>query len=306
MNTTNSGRTAIVTGGTEGIGHAVALALARAGDRVVFIARNVDRAATVLGQLDELAPGRGHMFIHADLSLLADTARATRRVLANCDRIDALVCCAGIFSTIPEWTEEGLERNLVLNYLSRHLMTRQLLPKLGLSPAGRVVLVSNAGRYPDTLDFDDLHVRSGKRGLFVAGRTQFANDLFTIELAERLRHSRVKVSCVYPGVTRTRVFKNARGLPWVLRKLEPLIMRLSAQPVEIAALTPVALARANDAGAESGDFYGPRMKPIDVPDRARRGDRRLALWRASDALVRTYLEHDGAGQRISARESAFA
>jgi NAD(P)-dependent dehydrogenase (short-subunit alcohol dehydrogenase family) len=49
----------------------------------------------------------------------------------------------GHLSTAPEWTSEGLERNFVLNYLSRYLLARRLLPALIQAASGRLVLVSN-------------------------------------------------------------------------------------------------------------------------------------------------------------------
>jgi hypothetical protein len=63
------------------------------------------------------------------------------------------------------------------------LAIRALLRSLCQSPAGRIVLVSNAGKYPDSLDFRDLQHGRGKASLAVAGRTQFADDLLTVELA---------------------------------------------------------------------------------------------------------------------------
>ena len=279
-------RVALVTGGTDGIGRAVALDLARAGDRVLFVGRNRERGAAVLSELNRVGPSARHAFLPADLSLLSETARACRQVEELTTELDALVLCAGVLSTVPEWTAEDLERNFVLNYLTRFLTTRQLLPLLCEAPSGRIVLVSNAGRYPDTLDFDDLQHRRGKTGLAVSGRTQFANDLLAVELAERLRSSRIEVSCVFPGVTRSSCFANARGLPWLLRLLVPLAVRIFGQSTAKAALTPVALARETGGRGSSGCFFGPRLKPIDVPERARSAERRSALWHASEALVR--------------------
>lgn len=278
-------RVALVTGGTDGIGRAVALDLARAGDRVLFVGRDPERGAAVLSELNRLGPSAHHAFLPADLSLLSETARVCGQVGELTTELDAVVLCAGILSTIPEWTTEDLERNFVLNYLTRFLTTRQLLPLLREAPSGRIVLVSNAGRYPDTLNFDDLQHRRGKPGLAVAGRTQFANDLLAVELAERLRTTRIEVSCVFPGVTRSSCFANARGLPWVMRLLAPLAVRLLGQSTARAALTPVALARRPSEG--SGRFFGPGLRPIEVPERALNAERRGALWHASEALVRT-------------------
>jgi NAD(P)-dependent dehydrogenase (short-subunit alcohol dehydrogenase family) len=92
--------------------------------------------------------------------------------------------------------------------------------------------------YGDTLDFDDLQHRQGRPGLRVAGRTQFANDLLCTELAARLAGTRVEVTCVFPGLTDTDVFRNARGLPRVLRLLAPAVMRLAASSPDEAARTP--------------------------------------------------------------------
>lgn len=66
---------ALVTGGTDGIGRAVALELARRGSRVLFVGRDVARGEQVERMLLELNPEADHRFLRADLSLLSDTAR---------------------------------------------------------------------------------------------------------------------------------------------------------------------------------------------------------------------------------------
>lgn len=292
-----SARVALVTGGTDGIGRAVALGLARGGDRVLFVGRSEARGAQVLAALRELRPGAEHAFLPADLSLLSETARVAGERARLTERLDAAVFCAGNLSTVPQWTIEGLERTFALNYLSRYLLARRLLPVLEDAPSGRLVLVANAGLYGDTLDFSDLQYRRGRPGLRVARRTQFANDLLATELAERLGGMRVEVTCVFPGVTRTDLFGNAVGLPWFARALVPVLLPLLATP-EVAAKTPVFLAQDVRAADTNGCFFGPNCKPRRVPARALRRDRRSRLWAASEDLVRPYLPGAAAPQDL--------
>src|SRR5262245_64405621 len=206
-------RVALVTGGTHGIGRAVALELARGGDRVLLAGRSAERGAQVVAALGHMRPRTDHSFIHADLSLLADAARVAAEVKRHAGRLDAAVFCAGRLSLIPEWTAEQLERTFVLTYLSRYLLARLLLPLLADAPSGRLVLVANANRYGGKLDFDDLQHRRGKPGLNVVGRTQLANELLAVELAERLRATCVEVTYTLPGPIRKGAFRNPHGLP---------------------------------------------------------------------------------------------
>jgi NAD(P)-dependent dehydrogenase (short-subunit alcohol dehydrogenase family) len=286
------GHVSLVTGGTDGIGRAVAIRLARAGSRVLITGRDPERGAEVLAVLATINPGAKHAFVAADLSLLSETSRLADDVRRHTDRLDAVVCCAGILSTVPDWTPEGLERTLVLNYLSRHLLARLLIPMLADVPSGRLVLVANAGKYPDTLDFDDLQHRRGPAGLVVSGRTQFANDLLAVELSERLKHTRMEVTCVYPGVVKTALFQHATGLPGLARRLAPVLVALLGRSPDAAADTPAWLAHDPDAAGRSGQFFGPRRRPRVVPERARRLDRRTLLWAASEELVHAYLPPD--------------
>lgn len=283
-------RTSLVTGGTNGIGRAVALRLAQGGDRVLIAGRDAARGAEVLALLRQAAPGLDHDYLPADLSLLTDTARLADEVQRRTGRLDAVVLCAGILATDPEWTSEHLERAFVLNYLSRYLLARRLLPALSAAPSGRLVLVANAGRYRDTIDLDDLQHRRGRPGLAVSGRTQFANDLLAVELAERVADTRVQVSCVDPGLARTDVFRNARGPGRVLRAIAALAQRMAGAEPDIAAATPAWLAQDPEAANAGGRFWtrGPRERAI--PDRVLRADRRTAVWTASENLVAAHLE----------------
>jgi len=282
-------RTVVVTGGTGGIGRAVAMELARRGDRVLIVGRSTDRGAAVLAALHRAGPGAGHALVRADLALLRETARAADEITARIDRLDAVVLCAGVLSTVAEWTDEGLERSFALNYLSRYLLVRRLRPLLAEAPSGRVVLVANAGRYRDTLDLNDLQMRHGGRGLRVAGRTQFANDLLAVELAERVRGSRIEVTCVDPGLVATEVFRNARGLPAFLRGAAVAVHRLLAAPPATAAQTPAFLAHDPDATGVSGGFFGSGRRRRRIPHWVLRPDRRAELWAASEDLVRPWL-----------------
>src|ERR671931_2776933 len=286
-------RTVVVTGGTGGIGRAVAVELARRGDRVLIVGRSTDRGAAVLAALNEAGPGAGHALLRADLALLRETARVAEQITEQTDRLDAVVLCAGVFSTVAEWTDEDLERGFVLNYLSRYLLVRRLLPLLAEAPAGRVVLVASAGRYRDTLDLDDLQLRRGGRGLRVAGRSQFANDLLAVELAERVRGSGIEVTCVFPGLVATDVFRNARGVPRLVRAAAIAVQRLVAASPAAAASTPVFLAADPEATGVGGAFFGPGRRRRRIPRRVLRPDRRAALWAASEELVRPWLPDGG-------------
>ena len=283
------GPTALVTGGTGGIGRAVAVELARLGHRVLIVGRDTARGAAVLAKMDQAGLGAGHTLVRADLSLLSETARAAGDITGHTDRLDAVVLCAGVLSVAAEWTDEDLERSFVLNDLSRYLMLRRLLPLLAKASSGRVVLVANAGKYRDTLDLNDLQLRRGGRGLWVAGRTQFANDLLAIELAEQVRGSRIEVTCVFPGLVATDVFGNARGLPRPVRTTAIALQRLAAAPPAAAAQTPVFLASDPAATGVTGSFFGPQRRQRRIPKRVRRPDRRAALWAASEQLVRPWL-----------------
>ena len=87
----------------------------------------------------------------------------------------------------------------------------------------------------------------------------------------------------------TAVFRNARGLPGIVRMLAPLLQRAMAISPDEAARTPVFLAQDDAAVGTGGRFYGPGLERRPIPQRALRSDRRNALWAASEALVQLYL-----------------
>lgn len=194
-------KTYVITGGTDGIGAAVARALFRRGDHAVVIGTNPKKAEPLLREAAD-SPGSA-AFVQADLSLVADTRRTVGELLEAYPRIDGLVMCARFFRTYRAVTSDGFEDNFALFYLSRALFSYGLLG--AFEKADGAVIVNVAGPGHDTpIDWDDLQSArnyDGVRAMFMTGRL---NDLLGVTFAERHGKSgRIKYVLFHPGTTST-------------------------------------------------------------------------------------------------------
>ena len=112
-----SGKTALVTGSTDGVGRLVARKLGQAGARVLVHGRDAERGARVVADIE--ASGGAAYFLAADLSALAEVRRLADAAQATADRLDILINNAGIGTAGPRQTSaEGFELRFAVNYLA--------------------------------------------------------------------------------------------------------------------------------------------------------------------------------------------
>lgn len=139
-----SGRVAIITGGSKGLGEAMAAGLASAGASLVLTSRHLDEVQTVA---DRLASdyGRPVLGLAADVSQPADCERVAAETLAKFGRIDVLLNNAGvnIRGPIDELTYEQFQTVQKINVDGVWLMTRAVVPHMKQKKAGRIINVSS-------------------------------------------------------------------------------------------------------------------------------------------------------------------
>jgi NAD(P)-dependent dehydrogenase (short-subunit alcohol dehydrogenase family) len=274
------GKTVVLTGATSGIGQAAALALAKMGARVVFVARDGTRAEATLKRLEAAAPRLGHCVHLADLSSMAETRRVGRLIAETEPRVDVLVNNAGAMFADRRVTAEGLELTFALNHMAYFLMTAALKERLAASAPARVVSTSSTAHQGESLDFSDLQGARGYNGWRAYGRSKLANILFTREAARRLKDAGVTVNCFHPGVIATR-FGSASG-GWT-SLLVPLVRPFLASP-ERGADTLVYLASAPEAANATGAYFVKRQA-VEPSAAARDDEAAKRLWEASEALA---------------------
>jgi NAD(P)-dependent dehydrogenase (short-subunit alcohol dehydrogenase family) len=192
----------LVTGGTDGLGRAVAAELAGRGATVLLHGRSRRRLAATRRELAARAGGGRLRTYRADLASLAEVSELADTLLAREPRLDALVNNAGIGSTLPGdgrrlESADGYELRFAVNYLAPYLLTRRLLGLLERSAPARIVNVSSAGQMP--LDFDDVMLERGYDGVRAYCQSKLAQVMFTIDLAEQLRGRGVSVNCLHPA-----------------------------------------------------------------------------------------------------------
>jgi 3-oxoacyl-[acyl-carrier protein] reductase len=187
-----TGKIALVTGGSKGIGAAIALELAREGADVAICARNA-------GELDAMAErlralGRRVAAVPADLSSAAGVTAVVDGVLAQLGRVDILVNNVGGApgpGGFMNLTDEHWQAAFDLNVMSAVRFSRALLPGMIERRWGRIInIASTSAREPDIVV---VHYNSVKAGLLALSKT----------LSNAYAKDGVLVNCVSPGLTRT-------------------------------------------------------------------------------------------------------
>ncbi|MGW6195103.1 oxidoreductase [Kribbella sp. NPDC055110] len=181
-----TGRLALVTGATSGLGYETALELLRHGADVLVAARNPEKAARAAETLTQKG-GRAPTVLELDLADLASVERAADEVVKSYDRLDLLINNAGVMAPPYRQTIDGFELQLGTNHLGHFALTGRLLPLL--VKGSRVVTVSSfMHKTVRGISEDDLRRPADSYRKWEAyGKSKLANLLFMLELDRRAR-----------------------------------------------------------------------------------------------------------------------
>ncbi|KAM7088251.1 flotillin-2 isoform 2-T2 [Ciconia maguari] len=193
------GRTAIVTGGSGGIGAATALELARCGARVVLAARSVPRGEAAARRIRTETGNAEVRFMQLDLASLRSVRAFASAFLRQEPHLHLLINNAGV--SAGGTTEDGFSLSFQVNHLGHFLLTQLLLERLQSCAPSRVVIVASrahcAGRlHPDTLGRPPPGPLSTFQDYC---DSKLANVLHARELATRLQGTQVTCYAVHPG-----------------------------------------------------------------------------------------------------------
>ncbi|OPY99741.1 short-chain dehydrogenase [Bradyrhizobium sacchari] len=288
-----SGKTAVVTGATGGLGYETALALAGAGAIVILAGRNDAKGLRAIEGICERFPNALIAYEHLDLASLSSVADFARRFAASNEQLDLLVNNAGVMA-LPkrQQTADGFEMQLGTNYLGHYALTARLLPQLRRAKAPRVVNLSSLAHRSGAIDFDDLQSRS-YRPWRVYCQSKLAMLMFALELHRRSLAAGwgVMSLAAHPGYARTDLIPNGPGtntFQWrVGRLLQPFISQSAAAgalPTLFAATSP---------SVEPGSYYGPNgfyelkgpPEPAKIMPRAKDSATAAMLWDVSAMLT---------------------
>ena len=192
LDMTNDTSTALITGGTSGIGRATANKLAQLGIHVLVVGRNAERGKNTIDEIR--AAGGKADFISSDLRD-AESARAVaqRAIELGDGRVDILINNAGIYPFGPthEMTEEGFDRVFSLNVKAPYFLVAELAPLMAKRGKGAIVNLST------------MAADYGAPGMSLYGSSKAAINLLTKTWAAEYGPSGARVNAVSPGPTRT-------------------------------------------------------------------------------------------------------
>jgi NAD(P)-dependent dehydrogenase (short-subunit alcohol dehydrogenase family) len=290
-----SGKLAIVTGSTGGLGLETALALAGAGAEVILAGRNPAKGRAAEALVRSRYTNANVQFEIVDLAILASVAVFAEKILAAGRPIDILVNNAGVMALAKRETmADGFERQFGTNYLSHFALTARLMPLL-ISAKARVVQLSSIAHRSGKIRLDDLNYAQGYKPWPVYSQTKLAMLMFALELNRRSDAKGWGLTSVaaHPGVATTDLMANGPGaggggiMSWASSQVVKLIGHSAAKgalPQLMAATMP---------GVSGGQYFGPQgwkeLKGLPGPARiepqALDADVAAKLWAASEKLT---------------------
>lgn len=262
--------TILVTGASDGIGKQTALDLARLGCRVILHGRSAERVQQAHAEIARAVPGAQLETITADLAELRQVRGLAQEAQERFADLNGLINNAGVFLRERRLSADGFELHFAVNHLAAFLLTNLLLERLRSNAPARIVTVSSTLHLNGSLEWDNLQGERKFSGSRAYSNSKLANVLFTVELAERLRGSRLSANTLHPGTVDTKL----------LRGVFP---GLSGISVAEGADTSVWLATSAAVTGVTGQYFEGRQRVACSP-LAQDAALRRELWRISAQL----------------------
>jgi len=221
-----SGRVAVITGSSRGIGRAIAERLAEHGAKVVISSRKPEACQAVADAINTTRGAGTALPIPANISSKEDLVKLVAQARAACGKIDILVCNAatnvhmGPLLTIKD---EQFRKILDNNILSNHWLVQLVAPEMKARGAGAIVIVSSVGGLQGS-------AMLGAYSISKAADLQLARNL-----AVELGPSNITVNCVAPGIIKTDFARALWQNPKIAKATEAVTpLRRLGEPDDVA------------------------------------------------------------------------
>ncbi|MET0339658.1 MAG: SDR family oxidoreductase [Polyangiales bacterium] len=241
-----TGKVALITGSSRGIGRAIAERMAQAGARVVVSSRKLDACEEVVASIR--AAGGDAIAVPCNITHKEDLQRLVDETIAKLGRIDVLVCNAAVnphYGTTQGIPDSAFEKVLDCNIRSNHWLCQMVLPAMAERRDGSVIIISSIGGL------------KGSASLGTYCLTKAADMALARNLAVEWGPRNVRVNCIAPGIIRTDFAKALYEDPAVHeRAIERYPLGRIGEPDEIAG-TAIFLA------AKAGNFVTGQTIVVD-------------------------------------------
>ncbi|HEX7034375.1 MAG TPA: glucose 1-dehydrogenase [Pseudomonadales bacterium] len=233
-----TGKVALITGSSKGIGRAIAVEMARHGAQVVISSRKADACEEVASQINAELDGEpgGAVAIPAHIGHKEELERLVTETRTRLGRIDILVCNAAVnpyYGPMSGLPDSALEKILGVNIVSNHWLAQLVLPEMVERRDGVIIVVSSVGGLKGSRDL-------GAYAISKAADLQLVRNL----AVENGPHN-VRVNAISPGLIRTDFARALWENPEILAKRtagDPL--RRIAEPEEVAGIAVYLASRA--------------------------------------------------------------
>jgi NAD(P)-dependent dehydrogenase (short-subunit alcohol dehydrogenase family) len=193
----------VVSGGTDGMGRAIALHYLQGDARVVIVGRNAEKGLAFLRAAKDIGAGERAIFIQADLSLVRENNRVVALLQERLPRIDALLLCARHFRSRRHVTEEGFEDTFATFYLSRFVLGEALAPLLENADRPVILNLAGPGVPGGKVHWEDLGLERDYHGGVALEQGARLNDLLGVAFAKKHEGGRIKYVLLMPGLVST-------------------------------------------------------------------------------------------------------
>lgn len=207
------GKTALVTGSTDGLGRELALALAADGAHVLVHGRNAERGQAVVDEIT--ASGKGSArFYQADFASMQAVREFADTIARDHPKLDLLVNNAGIAFNDDQPRREspdGYELQFAVNYLAGWVLVNKLRPNLAAAAPSRIINVASGSAH--AIDFDDVMLEQPGAAARGYGQSKLAQVSMTVELAPAFAADGITMISLHPATLMNTTMVEGLGIP---------------------------------------------------------------------------------------------